>query len=326
MVQPRLIIGLDYGTTATGVAWTRAVDDRHQQYAAMVTQVQNWPGKFALKTPSRWGFQTAPGPSSYSWTKLLLDPSPEAARFQDSDLESLTGEHIMRLPPNKKAVDVIVGDYIRQVRAFLLQEGFLPQPLEEVTRDIVFTIPENFPPSARTRMREAIVAVGFGESDREKVILISEAESSAIFALRHVQPGESFCVADCGGGTIKLVITGGLANQEYIKAKLKTAFYSLEVIVPNSPETAASHGANAMYDEGDCKETQLELLHCSYETQVKNLTLYSSDTQNMPRKPGGQGLTHVASQAFSLSRLNLDHVSHLTDEQGYSYHQLILSI
>lgn len=73
-----------------------------------------WPGKNGNKVPSRitwpqdpprtsWGFEAEEGFVTYSWTKIILNPSVDLYEFQDEAFGALTRSLIMQLPPGKQA-------------------------------------------------------------------------------------------------------------------------------------------------------------------------------------------------------------------------------
>ncbi|PLN80264.1 hypothetical protein BDW42DRAFT_186149 [Aspergillus taichungensis] len=224
---PRLIVGVDYGTTSTGV--TCALTNDLQ--IGPVWTVFKWPGGEEcgfrhLKVPSRisyqqnrqmpsdWGFRCQPNSETYSWTKLLLgiqsssDQASETNTFNDPILEEVMRMGILKLPDGKSAVKVI-ADFLRCVTEYVLTH--LPEPMAQVCQsgagiDYWITVPATWSAERRTLMRHAAQMAGFGSRAEDRVFFLSEPEA-AMHAVPYMdgvdlQPGDGVLVCDCGGGTV----------------------------------------------------------------------------------------------------------------------------
>jgi len=128
----KIILGVDYGTTFTGISFVTSdktsVND--------IDVLRTWPGNGCpvegnWKTPSviayksenpsasrdRWGYEVRGNMASCSWTKLLLDKSAE---FDDPSLRGATGGAFFRLPPGKTA-EQVCQDYLTQVYDYVVE-------------------------------------------------------------------------------------------------------------------------------------------------------------------------------------------------------------
>ncbi|PYH90648.1 hypothetical protein BO71DRAFT_433670 [Aspergillus ellipticus CBS 707.79] len=290
----KLIVGIDFGTTSTGVAIS-TTSDRNRQPAA-IYQITQWPGGMASKTPSRicyplegshseyeWGFLALPGPLTYAWNKLLLLEASQAEHFRDTELAELAGEPLMMLPPGKSAVG-LVADYLRQVRDFLFKQGIF-QTLQ--AREIWFAIPTMSSESMQSHMEEAIEMAGF----------------------------ETY--------------TDGLSKSKFVREQLKLSFHFLKVVAAERPETAASQGAvikardglrieNQRYPrhygeeprmEGESTVKHFELLHRPNNGLNYTILLFSSNQQGQPKMIGDPGLSTPTLLACDLSQVRLDRLA-----------------
>ncbi|KAI9736755.1 MAG: hypothetical protein M1834_000959 [Cirrosporium novae-zelandiae] len=232
MVQHRhkLIVGLDFGTTYTGIAYINSQNPTD----ALVRVITNWPGgvtgkssEYLEKVPSavsydfdnpsqrqhiQWGYQIKPGNRNYTWMKLLLDENALATDYDDPALKTSIGSGMLGLPPNKSAVDV-VADYLSGVYNHLMKCLREVNPLLDMTPiEFWCTVPAMWSEKAQDATLEAAKKAGFGSRDRDEVFQIKEPEAAAYAALKSIASnlanvldlGSSVLVCDCGGGTVDL--------------------------------------------------------------------------------------------------------------------------
>ncbi|KAH0562391.1 hypothetical protein GP486_002914 [Trichoglossum hirsutum] len=232
----RLIVGVDFGTTYTGVSyvWSSSTSLRD------VLVILNWPGpsreaEVTYKAPSRIaypaenpgmssitsGYLVTPRMRSYSWFKLLLDSSAVTI-FDDPDLSATEGPGVLQLPHGKTATGVCT-DYLREifVEAMRILGGVITQELVTVTAiEYWFTVPAIWSDRAKQETLNAARAAGFGSRPGDEINLISEPEAAAIATLKGItsggmpnviSPGDGILICDCGGGTVvSWLATGGL--------------------------------------------------------------------------------------------------------------------
>ncbi|KAK7514986.1 uncharacterized protein IWZ02DRAFT_372593 [Phyllosticta citriasiana] len=222
-VAHKIVLGLDFGTTFTGLAYGTTAGTSQD-----VEIITNWPGASlaSQKVPSRiayeeenmrlssdkWGYQVTGRMASYSWFKLLLDSNVDRTKFDDVSLLMAYGG-ILQLPDWRSPRDV-VEDYLGYVCEFatdFLAKRFTEENFRTIPVEVWITVPAIWSDAAKDQTRAAAMAAGFGSRPGDTVKMITEPEAAAIDVLRmmrnSVHPiaqGETFMVCDCGGGTVDL--------------------------------------------------------------------------------------------------------------------------
>ncbi|RYO86554.1 hypothetical protein DL763_006643 [Monosporascus cannonballus] len=216
----RLIVGVDFGTTFSGVAavYTSTPDD--------VEIIKSWPGGNGItsdKVPTeisyeypanaprgteptvKWGFQFKPEESRLRCIKLFLDRSQKLP-FYVSPQETAT--QLKKF--NKNVVDA-VSDYLTQVYKHTMDtltrrygESFMASTKVE----FVLTCPAVWSDTAKNTTLQAAERAGMGSMS--DIQMISEPEAAAVYTLKAIQPnnlsiGDNFIVCDAGGGTVDLI-------------------------------------------------------------------------------------------------------------------------
>ncbi|KAF4343007.1 hsp70 [Fusarium beomiforme] len=219
-LNDRLIVGVDFGTTFSGVAavYTSTPDD--------IEIIKTWPGGNGItsdKVPTeiaydfppnapqgteptvKWGFQFKPEESRLRCIKLFLDRSQKLP-FYVSPLD--TAAQLKRF--NKNVVDA-VSDYLTQIYKHTMDtltrrygESFMASTKVE----FVLTCPAVWSDAAKNTTLQAAERAGMGL--RSEIQMISEPEAAAVYTLKAIQPnhlnvGDNFIVCDAGGGTVDLI-------------------------------------------------------------------------------------------------------------------------
>ncbi|KFA79756.1 hypothetical protein S40288_00693 [Stachybotrys chartarum IBT 40288] len=219
-ISDRLIVGVDFGTTFSGVAavYTSTPDD--------VEIIKTWPGGNGItsdKVPTeiayeyppnaapgatpavKWGFQFKPDQSRLRCIKLFLDRSQKLP-FYVSPLD--TAAQLKKF--NKNVVDA-VSDYLTQIYKHTMDtltrrygESFMASTKVE----FVLTCPAVWSDAAKNTTLQAAERAGMGS--RSEIQMISEPEAAAVYTLKAIQPnhlniGDNFIVCDAGGGTVDLI-------------------------------------------------------------------------------------------------------------------------
>lgn len=169
---------------------------------ADVEVIKNWPGdnQGNYKTPSciaypdetragfkntKWGFDVPLDKTSYSWTKLLLDPSAKSTTHDDPALmEKLFGQGWMKLPPNKTAQEVC-RDYLSRVYQYVnfKLEELYPGALDLTPMEFWITVPAIWSDTAKAATRNAALEAGFGSRPGDDLFMITEPEAAALASL-----------------------------------------------------------------------------------------------------------------------------------------------
>ncbi|KAK3899799.1 hypothetical protein C8A05DRAFT_46227 [Staphylotrichum tortipilum] len=226
--RARLVIGLDFGTTFSGVAYSDRVGE--QGSVSDIHLVQGWPGVNMVsnneKVPSRiaylppnrahpggeilWGNKikhTTKAPV-HACMKLKLDDTEGssrelrglmamlASRIGDMGMDDpddiFAAEEDEGLPPypGKTTVE-IVGDYLAQVREVAFAEiskRYGRAMFSSMRRDLVVTVPAVWSERAKDLTLQAVAKA---EWDAAKVSLVTEPEAAAIYTLLHMREGPS---------------------------------------------------------------------------------------------------------------------------------------
>ncbi|KOS38019.1 hypothetical protein ACN38_g11178 [Penicillium nordicum] len=212
--RPKLIVGVDFGTTFSGVAW--GLEDCPDD----IELIQTWPGGGNItsqKVPTicsydgkniKWGYQTDqsihPGKEQrlIQGVKLLLDESQEfryapAAKSQEiiKDL--------------KKTPMEVAGDYLGKLVAHaqdVLKRRF-STALQTMDLEYVLTVPAVWSDKAKDLTLQAAHRAGISPGS---LGLLSEPEAAAVCAIQTIQPntiseGDCLVVCDAGGGTVDII-------------------------------------------------------------------------------------------------------------------------
>ncbi|KAF3216521.1 hypothetical protein TWF191_009009 [Orbilia oligospora] len=199
--QPEIVIGIDWGTTWTGVAWTLVTEKtQNTNEEAKINVIQQWPAgsRTSDKVPTefvytedgswetlKWGFQAqAPdlSPGVIRWTKLLLDP----------DYTNLVPEaqEASKKIPHNKAVTELVTDYLSALRAHITETLTAVYGLTFLKRSklkYILTVPAIWSEKAKETHLEAAGKAGYGS--KEELVLVSEPQAASIAAFRSLGHG-----------------------------------------------------------------------------------------------------------------------------------------
>ncbi|KAH7324239.1 hypothetical protein B0I35DRAFT_449279 [Stachybotrys elegans] len=221
-----LVIGIDFGTTFSGVAWATAAD----WTSGDVNIITSWPGtgREEGKVPTEifyedgemsWGYLVPPDGDPVRWFKLLLVKEEDLEPRLRSSEFVLRARQFLRVE-SKTAVD-LVTDYLRALWAHVLATitKARGQAVVDALRfHVVITVPAIWKGYARQEMRQAAANAGMLDFRLGGETILSfapEPEAAALSTLcepgRKVTKGDVFMVCDAGGGTVDLItykITG----------------------------------------------------------------------------------------------------------------------
>lgn len=232
--QDKIVVGLDFGTTYSGVAFTYSATPED------VDIIKTWPGGNGItsdKVPSeiayelleqpaaqqvdytleqhnptaklprqiRWGFQFKPEDPRLRCIKLFLDRNQKLPHFV-SPLETATS-----LRKYDRTVMDAVSDYLTKIYEHTmetLKRRFGESFVASTPIEFILTVPAVWSDAAKNATLQAAERAGMGE--RAKLQLISEPEAAAVHTLKTMQPGalqvgSNFVVCDAGGGTVDLI-------------------------------------------------------------------------------------------------------------------------
>jgi hypothetical protein len=231
-----LIIGIDFGTTFTGVAYAHAAgigpvttEADMRRAVEKVSVIRTWPSRsnhYAEKTPSvlaynkklpLWGGNVKP------------TDEPQIACFKLGLQEDITS-HYYELGTSDKRLSVLGGylsnhnwkhpdlpemtasdyarDYLHCINQYVTQEilpnRFGARFLHNQTLSYVITVPAIWSDKAKELTRQAAYDAGIA---RNNLTLITEPEAAAIYCATlcnevDLGPGDRFMICDAGGGTV----------------------------------------------------------------------------------------------------------------------------
>ncbi|KAI9862590.1 MAG: hypothetical protein M1824_001139 [Vezdaea acicularis] len=221
--KAQLIVGIDFGTTFSGVAFAFATNNEAKE--DIITE---WPGagnQTKQKIPTvlyydqyqkvvGWGpdIADALAPTGYpkagvqkvEWFKLQLMLSGNTY---------IDPINLPPLPPGKSEIDV-AADYLFKLRQAMRNQ--LQKTLGEVfareERNIRYflTVPAIWNDAGKAATRAAAVQAGFLRDENDnRLTLITEPEAAAMFCsktgLLNLKIHDAVLIVDCGGGTVDLI-------------------------------------------------------------------------------------------------------------------------
>ncbi|GFN20290.1 Hsp70 family protein [Aspergillus tubingensis] len=210
MSNPRIVIGLDFGTTYSGVAWAlRDCPDKPEV-------IMSWPGAGNRTTPKvpstmaikcggrvHWGYQTnyLVG-DNIRGMKLLLD-EPQNSGYVASLIDAGLLKR-SRIPAVTLTGMYLTGlvDHTKKI----LQRRFGPAA-EQMEMKYVLTVPAIWSDKAKDATLKAASRAKIPQKD---ITLVSEPEAAALYCLNAIQPNsiennDVVVVCDAGGGTVDLI-------------------------------------------------------------------------------------------------------------------------
>jgi molecular chaperone DnaK (HSP70) len=235
--RSELVIGIDFGTTFTGVAYAHTAGissvtstTEMRMAADKVSVIKTWPNRgnyYTEKTPSIlaynktppiWGGNVKPADEpQISHFKLGLQDDI-ASHYQqpaikETDAVSVLGgflfHHNWRHPelPEMKAVNY-AGDYLTRINQYVTKEvlpvRFGERFLQNQQISYVITVPAIWSDKAKKQTRQAALTAGINPED---LTLITEPEAAALYCATlcdevDLEPGDRFLICDAGGGTV----------------------------------------------------------------------------------------------------------------------------
>jgi molecular chaperone DnaK (HSP70) len=234
----RLVIGIDFGTTYTGVGYAipssigeQSVPQSRADADAIIEKVaiiRNWPNAIQQSSEKiqtllaydngqliAWGGRVKSSHQTrVSYFKLGLQENVgEHYKDNSSDSKSLLGGSLRNLNwkheslPNKSAVD-FAADYLTAIRQYVvdvvLPSHFGEDFLNNQQFSYVLTVPAIWTDKAKDLTRKAALAAGISD---DKLKLITEPEAAALYCATicvevGLRDGDRFLVCDAGGGTV----------------------------------------------------------------------------------------------------------------------------
>ncbi|KAL8967325.1 MAG: hypothetical protein Q9183_002971 [Haloplaca sp. 2 TL-2023] len=214
----KIIVGVDFGTTYSGLCWARTLTPETQ------TPIHMWPdsisgdleGKSNEKVPTellytkqgyKWGFEIPSDAQRLQWFKLGLDTQYQTETSLSRDYP----DENAALPDHEQTPERLVEDYLTALRNHfeaVLQMHVPSSVISSTPIEYVITVPAIWSDAAKAKTRQCAEKAGMGEGDQLQ--LVSEPEAAAIYTLQQMRGdelviGDTFVLCDAGGGTVDLI-------------------------------------------------------------------------------------------------------------------------
>ncbi|KAE9570356.1 hypothetical protein CGMCC3_g13508 [Colletotrichum fructicola] len=215
-----LVIGIDFGTTFSGVAWSTAADFARNE----INLVTSWPGSGTqeAKAPTElfyeygqvmWGYDIPLDADPIRWFKLLLVKDEDLTK-ELRNSEPLVHARKFVDETEKKPVELI-ADYLRALfehTLYVIRKARGQSVLDALRFHVVITVPAIWQDYARQDMEQAAEMAGIMDSrpaGQTKLTFAPEPEAAALSTLyesgRNLNKGDVFVICDAGGGTVDLI-------------------------------------------------------------------------------------------------------------------------
>lgn len=312
-----LIIGLDFGTTHTGVAYALS---GHQR----IFTVNKWPGpepgswETGKQVPSifaydqhenpYWGYQVKPEMTNrYSFMKLHLDKNAPSTDYNRAKHGEELQNGYFRIPESKK-IEHVTREYLISVLAYtkrVLEDKFGKFFTNSTRVEFWLTKPVASGDQAQHAVaklaKEAAVRAGFAE-DVAKAAGFADNGAENFFGLVEesvaaltanlletdvsddytVESGDKILVCDCGGGQVDIGV--------YTLVNRKNTFEFEQVTVAQGPKVGAAHIDRKLHEL--MAEANPEFMKLGPEKEVGSK--FMQDFENQKRefgKPSSKRIT-----------------------------------
>ncbi|KAM0420288.1 hypothetical protein ACHAPT_011949 [Fusarium lateritium] len=216
-----LAVGIDFGTTNSGVAWATVADfERHN-----VKHISKWPGlgREEGKAPTEihynddgqamWGYDIPGDVSRLQWFKLLL-LKPEDLSPQMRTSPFLQRARDLVRNSKKDPID-IVADYLRLLWNHAeekIKQEIGNAEFNAMTLHVVVTVPAIWKGYAQQSTEKAVRQAGILKrrmAGPTRLSVVTEPEAAALSTILDrydsVKAGNVYVVCDAGGGTVDLI-------------------------------------------------------------------------------------------------------------------------
>ncbi|KAL2820154.1 hypothetical protein BDW59DRAFT_181521 [Aspergillus cavernicola] len=217
-----LIIGIDFGTTYSGVSWTTVAGFEEEN----INIITKWPGSDSdqAKVPTQlyyeygdetplWGFQIQNDLEALQWFKLLL--LREDDMWTDLQESAQIGQARRLLRENGKTAQDCIADYLRAIWKHTQKIILKAHPnylIEALQFHVVLTVPAIWKDYARKAMKQAAQKAGildYRSAGETTLTFAPEPEAAGLAALidrgTDAEPDDVFVICDAGGGTVDVI-------------------------------------------------------------------------------------------------------------------------
>ncbi|EGO57912.1 hypothetical protein NEUTE1DRAFT_81948 [Neurospora tetrasperma FGSC 2508] len=217
-----IAIGIDFGTTYSGVSWACSFDPENIQ------QVKGWPSanmrlQDEVQIPTQinlkantWGYLVSKQSNPIRWFKLLLLDEQDVKQDVRKSSYLTEARNTLRSHPRYSGDGIIdlVAQFLKELWDHSLQDIGKRVDVDKLPLRVAVTVPAIWPSYARARLKEAARRAGIERPrlmGKTKLTLVEEPEAAALCTLHErreypeIEVGETFIVCDCGGGTVDII-------------------------------------------------------------------------------------------------------------------------
>ncbi|KAJ6125279.1 hypothetical protein N7471_012596 [Penicillium samsonianum] len=309
-----LVIGIDFGTTYSGVAWA-TVDDFERDEINIIT---NWPkhGREEPKAPTElfyeggkvmWGYGIPLDADPVRWFKLLLLRDEDMTEEQRQSEPLLRARKLMR-ETGMSATD-LVADYLRPLWQHTMEtiHRFRSKSvISALTFHVVITVPAIWKDYARKGMEEAARNAGILQ-DRPigptTLSFVPEPEAAALVTLcergreRDIETDDVYVICDAGGGTVDLITyrVGDMGPIEIHEAVIGTGGLCGGIFVDEAFETICKDRLGRQWNK---------LSPTGVKAILKDQWEYGIKPTYTPNTDGEEHVVPIPAEAFQGHDLN----------------------
>ncbi|EGC45690.1 conserved hypothetical protein [Histoplasma capsulatum var. duboisii H88] len=219
-----LIVGIDFGTTYSGVAVG------HSENPETIYVISNWPGNVETRNKVSsiiadksdqsefrpWGYEVSSSMDCSSWFKLHMAPKNTSSIQDDPLLSQSVGPSLLRIPEGESP-GILCKEYLQRVYKHVmgrLRTIYGRTIVETVPIKVVLTTPADWDRKYKTTLREAAYQAGIASRPSDSILTIDEPEAAALAAFKDPQGqktnsifkvNNNVVVVDIGGGTIDII-------------------------------------------------------------------------------------------------------------------------
>ncbi|KAF8853526.1 actin-like ATPase domain-containing protein [Acephala macrosclerotiorum] len=219
-IEDIIVIGIDFGTTFSGVAWATGEDFCTEN----VNVITSWPGygREEGKAPTElfyeddqvmWGYEVPVDAAPVQWFKLLLVKDEDLGEELRSSEFVLRGRKMLR--ENGKTAIELIADYLRALWKHVLDtitKARGESVVDALPLHVVITVPAIWKGYARESMKKAAKTSGILDrraAGPTSMTFAPEPEAAALSTLaepgRKLKAGDVYVICDAGGGTVDLI-------------------------------------------------------------------------------------------------------------------------
>ncbi|KLJ07402.1 hypothetical protein EMPG_17132 [Blastomyces silverae] len=220
-----LIVGIDFGTTYSGVAVAHSEFGREKIHI-----ISSWPGNVEVrhKVPTMiedksessnyrgWGYAISPTTHCSSWFKLHMAPDNTLSKNDDPLLSQSVGPSLLRIP-DWETPEILCEEYLRRLYKRVMERLstiYGQSIVDMLPIKAVLTIPADWDKKYKTTLSEAAHRAGIATGENDSVLTVDEPEAAALAAFETslgqgnssiFKANNNVVVVDIGGGTIDII-------------------------------------------------------------------------------------------------------------------------